>query len=87
VATDLLTHTQVLDRDIALLVPPDGIAFASALSRLLQDPVLRRRLGSAAAERAAARYSRDEYVSRTREVCERLALARPPLAGATARTA
>ncbi len=37
------------------LVPPhDAAAFASALADLLGDPAARRRLGAAAAERAAA---------------------------------
>ena len=73
VATDLLTHTQVLDRDTALLVKPDPDAFAAGLVRLIENPQLRQQLASAACHRARARYSRDAYVARTREVCQRLA--------------
>jgi glycosyltransferase involved in cell wall biosynthesis len=75
VATDLLTHTQVLDHEIALLVPPDAPAFAAALDRLLADPALCARLSRAARERAMTKYAREVYVARTRHVCERLAAA------------
>jgi glycosyltransferase involved in cell wall biosynthesis len=73
VATDLLTHTQVLDAETALLVAPQAEPFAAAIARLLDDPGLGARLSGAARDRAGTRYSRDAYVARTREVCERLA--------------
>ena len=72
VATDLLTHTQVLDRDIAMLVRPEPDAFAAGIVALIDDVRLRQRISSAAHERARTRYSREAYVSRTRLVCERL---------------
>jgi glycosyltransferase involved in cell wall biosynthesis len=72
VATDLLTHTQVLDRETSLLVPPQPDAFAAAIVRLLGDPVLAARLAAAAAALARSRYSREEYVARTVRACERL---------------
>ena len=75
VATDLLTHTQVLDRETAMLVPPEPAPFAAAIRRLLDDSALREQLGRAAAERARTRYSRDSYVARTRTAFERLAAA------------
>jgi glycosyltransferase involved in cell wall biosynthesis len=75
VATDLLTHTQVLDRSTALLVNPDAAAFAAALEGLLNDPARGASLARAAAERARTRYSREMYVSRTRLVCDRLTAA------------
>jgi glycosyltransferase involved in cell wall biosynthesis len=76
VATDLLTHTQVLDRDVALLVPPEAGRFGEAILRLLEDPAARERLSHAAAERARTRYSREAYVARTRHVYERVGAAR-----------
>jgi glycosyltransferase involved in cell wall biosynthesis len=76
VATDLLTHTQVLDREVAVLVKPEPAAFASAIASLLDDPVRRQQLATAAAARAQERYSRAAYVARTRLVCERLAVAK-----------
>jgi glycosyltransferase involved in cell wall biosynthesis len=72
VATDLLTHTQVLNRETALLVPPEAEAFAAAIGRLLDDPALAARLAQAAGELARTRYSREEYVARTVRACERL---------------
>jgi glycosyltransferase involved in cell wall biosynthesis len=84
VATDLLTHTQVLDHDISLLVAPDAKAFAGALSKLIAEPELRQRLSSAARERARTRYAREIYLARTKQVCDRLIAAGPcaPLAPA-----
>lgn len=79
VATDLLTHTQVLDGGVAVLVAPEPEAFAGALCRVLGDADLRVRIAAAAAEHARLHYSREEYVARTRHACERL------FAGAAAR--
>ncbi|CAN5480766.1 hypothetical protein BH23ACI1_BH23ACI1_21010 [soil metagenome] len=75
VATDLLTHRQVLDEEIALLAAPNPDAFAKAIGRMLDDHALRERLGRAAAARAESRYSRAAYVARTRGAFERLAAA------------
>ena len=65
VATKLRTHTQVLDDEMALLVPPDPDAFADAIRRLIDRSAERTRLADAARTFAAARYSRDAYVART----------------------
>ena len=73
VATDLVTHTQVLDRSCAALAPPEPAAFAAAIARLLEDPVEVARLVEAAQRLAATRYSREVYLARTRDACERLA--------------
>ena len=77
VATNLLTHTQVLDEAIAMLVPPEPQPFAAAIERLLADPGLRERIADAAAERARTRYSRESYVSRTNTALSRLVAAAP----------
>jgi glycosyltransferase involved in cell wall biosynthesis len=47
VATDLPTHTQVLDARVAMLSAPTPPAFADALVQVLEDADLRRRLGQA----------------------------------------
>ena len=75
VATDLLTHTQVLDRETALLVSPEPQAFAAALVKLIEEPGLRAELSRAARARAETKYGRDAYVARTKHVCERLTAA------------
>lgn len=72
VATDLRTHTQVLEPGTAVLTPPDPAAFATALARLLDDPDERRRIAAAAAALAADKYSRASYLARTREAYDRL---------------
>jgi glycosyltransferase involved in cell wall biosynthesis len=72
VATDLLTHTQVLSPDVARLVPVDPRSFARAVGELIDDADERRRLSAAAAALAAARYSREAYLQRTQEAYRRL---------------
>jgi glycosyltransferase involved in cell wall biosynthesis len=80
VATNLLTHTQVLSAEVARLVEADPDALARAIGALIDAPDERRRLGSAAAALAGARYSREAFVQRTREAYRRL-LARPGTTG------
>lgn len=46
-ATDLPTHTQVLNNDVALLATPTSDAFAAGLLRLIDDRDLRLQLGAA----------------------------------------
>jgi glycosyltransferase involved in cell wall biosynthesis len=54
------------DGQTALLVPPDDPgALADALERLLEDPALIRRLGSAAAERLEADFNPERIARRT----------------------
>ena len=76
VATRLLTHTQVLDDEVALLVAPEPAPFAAAITRLLDDREMRDRLAANAAERARTKYSRELYVSRTDTAFERLVAVR-----------
>ena len=76
VATDLRTHTQVLEPGTAVLVPPNPTAFAAAVARLIDDPEERARVATAAAALAARKYSRATYVERTREAYARLLGAR-----------
>ena len=47
VATDLPTHTQVIDARVAVLAPPEPDAFARALLQVILDGELRARLGAA----------------------------------------
>ncbi len=75
VATDLLTHTQVLDRETALLVAPSRRPSPPRSSGCWPTRLERAQLARAAGERARTRYSREVYVSRTRLVCDRLTAA------------
>ncbi len=72
VATRLLTHTQVLDDTCAYLVEPTAADLADGLRHLVTHPDEGDRLAAAAAARARDRYSRERYVSRTRDAYARL---------------
>jgi len=71
-ATNLLTHTQVLTSDIAVLVPPEPHALAEALAALIDDPAARQALAARARAVADERYSREAYVRRTAQAYARL---------------
>jgi glycosyltransferase involved in cell wall biosynthesis len=59
----------VTDGETGILVPPrDAEALRAAVSRLLDDPALRGRLGDAARERARARFGWDAVIERTLDV-------------------
>jgi len=68
VATDLLVHTQVLSRDVALLTEPTVEAFARGIITLARDPNLRRRIGENGRRLAERRYTRPAYLDRMREL-------------------
>lgn len=72
VATNLLTHTQVLTPDIARLVDPKPEPFAAAMVSLLESSEERARLSAAAAAIAREKYSRESYLRRTAEAYRRL---------------
>jgi len=81
VATNLLTHTQVLTPDIAKLVDPQPQPFAAAILELMDRPDERARLSAAARAVAEEKYSRESYLRRTAEAYRRLA--GPPAAPAS----
>ncbi|MBI1871709.1 MAG: glycosyltransferase family 4 protein [Chlamydiae bacterium] len=56
-ATDLETHTQVLDREIAELASPSLDAFSKGMLRLIRDSSLREQLGVAGKSRVDEKYS------------------------------
>jgi glycosyltransferase involved in cell wall biosynthesis len=62
VATDIESHTQVLDRTVAELVGLDPGEIARGIARVLLDPPYGQRLASAAAALAAERYSEAHYM-------------------------
>ena len=72
VATRLLTHTQVLDDEIAVLTAATPLDFAGGILRVLADPPGAATLGQRAAQLAATKYSYEAYLARTREVVARL---------------
>ncbi len=72
VATNLLTHTQVLTPAIAKLVDPKPEPFADAVLALIDQPEERVRLAGAAHVVAQQKYSRESYLQRTAQAYERL---------------
>ncbi len=68
VATRLLTHTQVLDDDIALLTDAEPEPFAEGIVALLHDPETAARLGESARCRAEEKYSYEKYLEKTRRL-------------------
>jgi len=57
VATDLPTHTQVMDRSVAELAAPNNKDYSAALKRLIENPERRRQLGKAAFDLAEEKYT------------------------------
>jgi glycosyltransferase involved in cell wall biosynthesis len=63
-ATDILSHTQVLDAGCASLAAPEPDAMAAALGGLLSDPARGRALAQAARARVHAEYSLAAFEAR-----------------------
>jgi glycosyltransferase involved in cell wall biosynthesis len=72
VATNLLTHTQVLTPEISKLAEPAAGPFAEAIVDLFDHPDQRARLSAAARRVAQEKYSRETYLQRTAQAYERL---------------
>jgi glycosyltransferase involved in cell wall biosynthesis len=85
VATRLLTHTQVLNDDVAILTSATAEGFASGILEALSDPARARAVGDSARELAETKYSYDAYLTRTRQACAHLTgEATPQVAGGVA---
>ena len=76
VATDLPTHTQVLDPKVAWLAAPSAEALAGALRQALAEPAEAGRRAAAARQLHAEKYSYDRYLDKTRELMEFMAEAK-----------
>jgi glycosyltransferase involved in cell wall biosynthesis len=75
VATNLVTHTQVLDPEVAVLTDPTPEAFGEGLVSVLADRALADRLGRNAQHLADTRYTYDAYLAGTRQALDHV---RPP---------
>jgi glycosyltransferase involved in cell wall biosynthesis len=73
VATRLLTHTQVLSDDTAILTGPSPDEFAAGILLALSDPGNAAAIGRRARELAETKYSYQAYLDRTRRACALLA--------------
>ena len=72
VATNLTTHTQVLNPKVALLTDPRPETFARGIIRLLEDAELRQTMASQAKKLMEEKYSYRSFVSRTKEIYDGL---------------
>ncbi len=80
VATRLLTHTQVLSDDTAILTPPTPDGFAAGILDALTNPARAAGVGAQARQLAETKYSYDAYLERTRQACAALGLPAAPAA-------
>src|SRR5439155_17051041 len=72
VATRLVTHTQVLDDDIAFLTEATPEGFGAGILRAITHPAEARSVGARAREIAETKYSYDSYLAKTRQACAHL---------------
>ncbi|MEN3338712.1 MAG: hypothetical protein V7647_2388 [Acidobacteriota bacterium] len=85
VATRLLTHTQVLNDDVAILTAATPEGFADGILAALTDPERARAVGYSARALADSKYSYEAYLTRTRQACAHLSgEATPQVAGGLA---
>jgi glycosyltransferase involved in cell wall biosynthesis len=79
VATRLLTHTQVLDDDTAILTGTSPAEFADGILSALGNAAASAALGQRARHLAETKYSYEAYLEKTRRACEELAGNQAPL--------
>jgi glycosyltransferase involved in cell wall biosynthesis len=80
VATRLLTHTQVLSDQTAILTAATPEGFADGMLAVLTDRDRGAAVGARARELAETKYSPEAYLERTRQACAALLPAPPPVA-------
>jgi glycosyltransferase involved in cell wall biosynthesis len=73
VATRLLTHTQVLSDDTAILTGASAGEFAAGILSAMNDPAAAAAIGRQARQLADTKYSYQAYLERTRRACALLA--------------
>jgi glycosyltransferase involved in cell wall biosynthesis len=72
VATRLLTHTQVLSDDTAILTGATAAEFARGILDALENPVRAAAIAGTARALADTKYSYEAYLNRTRHACDAL---------------
>lgn len=73
VATDLPTHRQVLDDEVAILAAAEPCKFAEGLTRLLDSSELRQTIGQHARKRAQSLYTVEAFEKQLNSLYERVA--------------
>jgi glycosyltransferase involved in cell wall biosynthesis len=79
VATRLLTHTQVLGDETAILTGATAREFADGILAAISDPARAASVSRQARQLAETKYSYDAYLDRTRRACGELLPDRAPL--------
>jgi glycosyltransferase involved in cell wall biosynthesis len=69
VATRLVTHTQVLDDEVAFLTPATPAGFARGILDAITDRTKARDVAERAKRLAETKYSYEAYLARTRQAC------------------
>ena len=77
VAARLLTHTQVLSDETAILTGPTPDEFAAGILAALDDPARSAGIGRRARALAETKYSYEVYLEKTRRACGALEPGRP----------
>jgi glycosyltransferase involved in cell wall biosynthesis len=70
VATNLYTHTQVLDSNVAVLVEANPSALAQGILSVLGDPTLSNRLGEQAQRLYNDKYSFENFIQKTEQILQ-----------------
>ena len=68
VATNIYSHTQVLNEEISVLTELSAEGIAGGILKLLEDQALGRRLAQKAKEFALKRFSREQYLSKLKKL-------------------
>lgn len=68
IATDMLTHTQVLNNDVAVLVPPNEQGLSDGMSELIYKPELGQIKAQAAKQLADEKYSDAIYMHKVKKL-------------------
>ena len=85
VATNLVTHTQVLTPEISILTEPNADSFANGILRALEDPEIKK-MTEKAMQVAEEKYSYKEYVSKIAQLYSYVETLKNPGAFKTATT-
>ncbi|MCP4396366.1 MAG: glycosyltransferase family 4 protein [bacterium] len=73
VATNILTHTQVLNHDVAMLTDNNAEAFAAGILKLMEEPELGKQLAKSALRLSEEKYSYELYLEKTDQVYQHIA--------------
>jgi glycosyltransferase involved in cell wall biosynthesis len=68
VATDLLTHTQVLSNNLAELAPPNAAEFSEAIASLLENPDRAKKLADSAREYVRREHSLTNFRANVKQI-------------------